>query len=90
MGESAKGRHNMILGRYLWSEQGLNFKSSDHVIKGDYGHFKGYTIPMVDFGMYDFKIFNSGKIHLNNHLEIITSKTYISLNMSVLLLNNYV
>ena len=45
---------------------------------------------MVDFGMYDFKIFNSGKIHLNNHLEIITSKTYISLNMSVLLLNNYV
>ena len=50
--ESAKGRYDMILGRDLLTELGLNLKFSDHVIISNDGHFKGYTSPMVDLGTY--------------------------------------
>ena len=60
--DSAKGRYDMILGRYLWSEFELNLKWSYHVIKSDYGTFKGSTTPMVDLYMYEFIILNTGKI----------------------------
>ena len=60
--ESSKGRYDMILGRYLLTESGLNLKFSEHVIKADDGHFKGSTAPVVDLGTYKFKDLNTGKI----------------------------
>ena len=55
MDVSAKGRYDMILGRYKLSELGLNLKFSGTVIKVDDGPFKGYTTLMVDLGTYGFK-----------------------------------
>ena len=52
--DSSKGRYDMILGRYLLIELGLNLKFSEHVIESDDGPFKGSTTPMVDLGMYVF------------------------------------
>ena len=57
--DSAKDRYDMILGRYLLTELGLNLKFSEHVIKADDGPFKGSTAPMVDFGTYIFKDLNT-------------------------------
>ena len=41
--DSAKGRCDMILGRDLLTELGLNLEFSKHVIKADDGPFNGYT-----------------------------------------------
>ena len=60
--DSDKGRYDMILGRDVLKELGLNMKFSLHVIEADDGHFKGYTTLMVDLGTYIFKDFNRGKI----------------------------
>ena len=60
--DSAKGRHDMILGRDLLTELVLNLKFSRHIIKAYDGPFKGSTIPMVYLGMYEFKDLNTGKI----------------------------
>ena len=60
--DSAKGRYDMILVRYLLTELGLNLKFFEHVIKSDDGDFNGPTIPMVDLGAYIFKYLNAGKI----------------------------
>ena len=59
---SAKGRYDMILGRYLLTTLGLNLKLSDHFIEADDGPFKGSTSPMVDMGTYEFKYLNTGNI----------------------------
>ena len=48
----------MILGRDILTELGLNLKSTKHVIEVDDGPFIGYTAPMVDSGVYAFKIWN--------------------------------
>ena len=40
----------------------MNLKLSDRVTKAYDGPFKGYTTPMVDFGTYELKILNTGKI----------------------------
>ena len=48
------GRYNMILGRALLTELGLNLKLSEHVIKADGGPLKGLTAPMVNLGAYAF------------------------------------
>ena len=45
--DSAKGRYDIILGRDMLTELGLNLKFSQHVIKVDYGPFKGYTNPWL-------------------------------------------
>ena len=50
--DSTKGRYNIILGRYLLKELGLNLKFSEHVIKADDGPFNGSTTPLVDLGTY--------------------------------------
>ena len=60
--DSAKGRYDMILGRYILTELGLNIKFFDHVIEADDGTFIGSTTPMFDLGTYEFKILNTGKI----------------------------
>ena len=60
--ESAKGRYDMILGRDILTSLGLHLKLSDHIIKADDWTFKGYTTPMVDFGMYGFIYLNTGEI----------------------------
>ena len=60
--ESAKGGYDMILGRDILTELGLNLKFSEHVIKADYVPFNGSTRLMVNFGTYVFKDFNTGKI----------------------------
>ena len=62
MGCSAKYRHDMIIGWDIPIELVLNLKLSEHVIKVDDGHVKGYTTPMVDLGTYIFKDLNKGKI----------------------------
>ena len=59
--DSAKGRYDMILGRYLLISLGLNLELSKHVTKVDYGTFKGSTAPMVDLGAYIFRYLNIGK-----------------------------
>ena len=48
--DSTKGRYDIILGRNILTELGLNLKFIEHVIKADYGTFKGDTTPMVDLG----------------------------------------
>ena len=60
--EYAKGRCNVILGRYLLIELGLSLKCFEHVTESDDGTFKGSTTPMVDLGIYIFKYLNKGKI----------------------------
>ena len=52
----------MILGRDILTESGSNIKFSEHIIKDDYGPFKGYTTPMVDLGAYEFKDLNTEKV----------------------------
>ena len=53
--------YDILLGRYLLKELGLNIKFSEHVIEEYYGPFKGSTTLMVDLGTYIFKKFNTGK-----------------------------
>ena len=57
--ESAKGKYNMILVRYLLTELLLNIKFSEHVIKADDGPLNWYTAPMVDLGTYLLKYLNT-------------------------------
>ena len=45
----------MIVVRCLLTELLLNLKFYDHAIESDDGPFKGYTTPMVDLGMCEFK-----------------------------------
>ena len=59
---STKDRYNMILGRSLLKELGLNLKVSRHVIESDGGPFKGSTTTMVNLGTCKFKDLNIGKI----------------------------
>ena len=54
MDESSKGINDMILGRYLLLELGINISFPEHVIKADDGTLKGSTTTMVDFGTYIF------------------------------------
>ena len=61
----SKGRYDIILGRYILTELGLNLNFSKHIIKADYGTLKGSTPPMVDLGKYQFKYLNTGKIKPN-------------------------
>ena len=60
--DSSKGIYGMILSRDILTALGLNIKFSNHVIKSDYGPFKGPMAPMVDMGTYAFKYLNTGKI----------------------------
>ena len=60
--DSAKGGYDVILGRDLLTELGLNLKLSEHVIEAEDGTFKGYTTPMVDLGTYTFKYLITEKI----------------------------
>ena len=46
--DSDKGRYDMISGRDLLTELGLNIELSEHVIKAYDGPFNESTIPMVD------------------------------------------
>ena len=55
MDDSAKGRRDMILGRYLLTGLGLNLKLSDHVIEADDRPFKASTTPAVDLVTYELK-----------------------------------
>ena len=59
--ESTKGGYNMILGRDILTELGLNLKFSEHVIEADYGNFNRSKTSMVDLGAYIFKDLNIGK-----------------------------
>ena len=60
--EYTKGRYNMIIRRYIWTELGLNLKISYHAIESDYDTFKGTTENTIDLGKYEFKYLNMGKI----------------------------
>ena len=62
--ESAKGRYNMLLGKYVLTELGLHLKFSEHATKADDRPFKGSTTPMGNLGTYMFKDLNAGKITL--------------------------
>ena len=52
MDDSAKGRYEMILGRYPLKVLGLTLKWSGNFIEADDGPFKGYLGPMVDMCMF--------------------------------------
>ena len=60
--DSAKDRYDMILGRDILTELGLNINIYDHVIEAYDGPLKVYRAPMVDLGRYEFKGLNAGKI----------------------------
>ena len=45
---SNKGRYDMILGRDLSKELGLNLKLSEHVTKADYGPLGKYIFGMLN------------------------------------------
>ena len=60
--DSTRCRYDMILGRDILIELGLNLKYSKHVIKSDDGPFIVSTASMVDLGAYVFKDLNTGKI----------------------------
>ena len=47
--DSDKGRCDMIVGKDILIELGLNLKCFERVIEADYVTFKGSTTPMVDF-----------------------------------------
>ena len=64
MDNSAKGRYDMILGRDLLTELGLNLKFSNHITKANDAPFMGAMAPMVDLGAYIFKDLNTGKIKM--------------------------
>ena len=57
--ESTRGRYDMIIGRYLLIELGLNIKKSQHVIEAYDGPFIESTSHMVDLGAYIFKDLNT-------------------------------
>ena len=59
--ESAKGTYDMLLGRDLLIELGLNLKFSEHATKANDGPLNGYRTPMIDLGTYTFKDLNTGK-----------------------------
>ena len=52
MDESAMGRCDMVLGRYILTELELNLKLSKNVIKYYCGPLKESTAPKVDLGTY--------------------------------------
>ena len=60
--DSAKGRFNMILGRYLSTALGLNLKLPKHIIESGDIPLKLPTAPIVDLGAYKFKDLNTDKI----------------------------
>ena len=62
MDEDAKCRYDMILGRYLLTDLGLDIKISEHLIEADSGPLKGSKTPMVNLGPYEFNILNTGEI----------------------------
>ena len=62
--DSAKGRYDIIVGRYIWTELVLNLKISDHVIEADDGPSMRSTAPMVYLCAYVFKDLNTGEIKL--------------------------
>ena len=84
MGDSSNGRYNMILGRDLLTELGLNLKISNHSIKYHDRPSIGATAPTVDLGRYVFKDLNTGKIKLKESLTDAYSENYISENIYVL------
>ena len=46
--EFTNGRYDMILGRYLLTELGLDLKFSENVGIGGKGPYEGFSAPMVD------------------------------------------
>ena len=61
VGEYAKDRYDIILGRYILTSLGLNFKFSKCAIQGGGGPLKGYTATIHDLGTYKFKYLNKGR-----------------------------
>ena len=90
MDESSNVRYNTILGQYMLTDLGLNLKSSDHVIKVDDGPFKGSTTPMVYLVTYVYKDLNTGRLHTDNILLMVILRKYMSQDISVIPLYNYV
>ena len=62
MDDSAKGRYDMILGRYLLTFLVLKLRLYYHGIEADDGTFKGSTSIMVGLDTYEFKYLETGKI----------------------------
>ena len=59
--KSTTGRYDMILGRYLLTELGLDLEFSENVIHGREGPYKLCSAPMVDVNNYDFNILTAKK-----------------------------
>ena len=58
---STYGRYDIIIGRDLLADLGLNLKISNRVIEADDQPLNGSTETMVDPGTSEFKYLNTGK-----------------------------
>ena len=56
----------------------------ERAIKGSDGPFEGSTAPMIDLGMYTFRIFYISKITLEEYLCMHMYGKYLSQNMHIL------
>ena len=79
--DSSKDRYDVILGRDLLKELGLNLTFSEHVIEAYYGPFKESKTPMVDLVKYIFKILNEekitpGELFTDAYVEEVYGSTY--------------
>ena len=52
--KSTNGKYDMILGRDLLTELGLDFKFTENFIIGGEGPYEGCLEPMTDLSNYDF------------------------------------
>ena len=59
--DSGKSRYDMILGRYILTELGLNLKFCNHFIEGYVKPFKVSKAPIVYLGKYESTVFEIGK-----------------------------
>ena len=97
MDYSTIGRYNIILGRYLLTDLGLDFNFSNRIIVGGEGPYEGFSAPMFDVSNYDHapltdKIVKPDESFLNLYVdECFESKNSINptRRMQIILNANY-
>ena len=64
--DSAKGRYEMVLHKYILKLLGFNIKISLRIIEAKHEPLKGSTTPMVDLGRYEIINLDTVKLYLKN------------------------
>ena len=70
--DSDKGICDIIIGRDILTDLGLNLKLSYPVIEADYEPFKGYMAPMVVLGTYEFRHYYAEEMHESEQFRTYT------------------